>query len=114
MKRIKVGDTVIITAGKNKGHIGKILKIASKENGFKVIVEGGNLVYKAVKPNPNVNEQGGIIQREAFIDSSNVAHYNPQTKKADKIGIKHIEKADGSKIKVRYFKSNQELIDVAV
>lgn len=113
MNRIKVGDTAMIIAGKSKGHVGKILKITTKCNKTKVIVEGGQIVHKAVKPNPQINEQGGIITREAWIDSSNIALYNPLTKKADKIGIKMIEKSDGTQVKARYFKSNQELVDMA-
>lgn len=107
MKRIRSGDTVIITVGKSKGHVGKILKVL----GNKVVVEGGNLVKKHLKPNPQLNQPGQIVSREAPIDLSNVAMYNPMSKKADKIGFKYLEK-DGKKHKVRYFKSNNEVIDL--
>ena len=112
MKRIKTGDNVIITTGKSKGHVGKVLKIIEQQDKTKILVEGGNLIHKHVKPNPQINEPGGIITKEAPIDASNVAHYNPATKKADKIGIKYLEESEGKKIKVRYYKSNNELVDV--
>lgn len=105
MKRIRTGDTVIVITGKSKGHVGKA-HIAGK----KIIVEGANLIKKHVKPNPNINEKGGIITREASLDVSNIALYNPVTKKADKVGFKFVDK-DGKNHKVRYFKSNNEVID---
>ena len=107
MKRIRTGDTVVVIAGKSKGHVGKILRVL----GEKLVVEGANLIKKHVKPNPQINQQGGIVTREAALDISNVAMYNPISKKADKVGFKFIEK-DGISQKVRYFKSNDELIDV--
>ncbi len=106
MNRIRSGDTVLITTGKSKGHIGKVKKVL----GSKVVVDGGNLIKKHVKPNPQLNQAGGIISREAPVDVSNVAMYNPVSKKADKIGFKFLEK-DGKSHKVRYFKSNDEVID---
>lgn len=109
MLRIKSGDTVIITTGKSKGHVGKVLKMLPKTN--RVIVEGGNLIKKHVKPNPQLDQTGGIITREAALHVSNVAIYNPVTKRADKVGFKFVERS-GEQHKVRYFKSNQELIDV--
>lgn len=106
MKRIRSGDTVIVIAGKSKGHIGKVLRVSNDL----VVVEGANLIKKHVKPNPQLNEKGGIITKEAALNVSNVAIYNPNSKTADKIGFKFLEK-DGSNQKVRYFKSNNELID---
>ncbi|MDI1353037.1 MAG: 50S ribosomal protein L24 [bacterium] len=107
MKRIRTGDEVIITAGKSKGHVGKILRVGED----KVVVEGGNLIKKHVKANPQQPEnKGGIITREAPLHVSNVAHYNPITKKADKVGFKYLDN-DGVSKKVRYFKSNNEIID---
>ena len=103
MQKLKSGDEVIVIAGKNKGERGKLTKILS--NG-RVIVEGINLVKKHVRANPNANEQGGIIEQEAALDASNIAIYNTESAKADKVGIKQ---DDGSK--VRYFKSSGELID---
>ncbi len=108
MKRIKTGDTVIVIAGKSKSHVGKVLRVV----GEKVVVEGANMIKKHVKPNPQLEQKGGIISKEAPLDLSNVAQYNPVTKKADKVGFKILEK-DGVSKKVRYFKSNNELIDLA-
>ncbi len=105
MKRIQSGDLVIVTTGKSKGHSGSVLKVV----GSRVIVEGANLITKHVKPNPQINERGGLIKKEASIDVSNVALFNPITKEADKVGFKFLEK-DGKKIKVRYFKSNNEIV----
>ncbi|KTD07981.1 50S ribosomal protein L24 [Legionella jamestowniensis] len=107
MKRIRSGDTVIIIAGKSKGHVGKVTKVFDSG----VVVEGGNMIKKHVKPNPQLNQQGGIVTREAPVHVSNVAMYNPVSKKADKVGFKYLEK-DGNKHKVRYFKSNNEIIDL--
>ena len=103
MQKLKSGDEVIVIAGKCKGERGKLTKILT--NG-RVMVEGVNLVKKHVKPNPNAQEQGGIKEQEAALDASNIAIYNPITAKADKIGIKD---DDGSK--VRFFKSNGDLVD---
>jgi large subunit ribosomal protein L24 len=107
MKRIRSGDTVIVITGKSKGHIGQVTRVF----GNSVVVEGANLVKKHVKPNPQVNEQGGIRSIEALLHISNVALYNPASKKADKVGFRVIEK-DGKKHKVRYFKSNDEVVDL--
>lgn len=106
MKRIKSGDTVIVIAGKSKGHVGKVTRVGADG----IVVEGANLIKKHVKPNPQLEQRGGIITREAPLDVSNVAIYNPISKKADKVGFKFLEK-DGNKQKVRYFKSNDEVID---
>ncbi|WP_058533013.1 50S ribosomal protein L24 [Legionella saoudiensis] len=107
MKRIKTGDIVIIIAGKSKGHVGKVLRVAED----RVVVEGGNMVMKHVKANPQKPEnKGGIVATEAALHVSNVAHYNPNTKKADKVGFKFIE-SNGISTKVRYFKSDNEIID---
>lgn len=107
MKRIKSGDTVIVVAGKSRGHVGKVLRVIDN----KVVVEGANMMKKHVKPNPQLQQQGGIISKEAPLDVSNVALYNPVTKKADKVGFKYLEK-DGNAVKVRYFKSNNEMVDL--
>lgn len=104
MSKIKKGDRVIVLTGKDKGRSGNIVKILSNE---RVVVEGINMQKKHVRPNPQKNEQGGIKEREASIHISNVAYVNPSTQKADRVGIKVLE--DGRK--VRYLKSNNELID---
>jgi large subunit ribosomal protein L24 len=107
MKRFRSGDEVIIVAGKSKGHIGKLLQV----NDETVVVQGGNLMKKHVKSNPQKPEStGGIISREAALHVSNIAHYNPVTKKAGKIGFKFLDNDKENK-KVRYFKSNNEIID---
>ena len=108
MKRIKSKDTVIVMTGKSKGHVGTVRRVVEE----KVWVEGANLVKKHVKPNPQLNQKGGIISQEAAIHISNVAVYNPATEKADKVGFRFIER-NGKSIKVRYFKSNDELVDAA-
>jgi large subunit ribosomal protein L24 len=107
MKRIKSGDVVIIVAGKNKGHIGKVLSTTEE----RVTVEGGNLIKKHVKANPQQPEsRGGIVTKEASLHVSNVAHYNTTTNKAEKVGFKFLDN-NGVLTKVRYFKSNDEVID---
>jgi len=96
----------VILTGKNKGMRGKVLKISKFcKNNVKVVVEGINLIKKHVKPDPNREVKGGIIHKEAALDMSNVAIYNPSTQKADRIGFKIL---DGKKF--RYFKSNNERI----
>ena len=103
INKIKKGDAVIVIAGKDKGKQGTVLNL----NGNKVLVEGLNLIKKHQKPNPQANIQGGIIQKEAFMDVSNVAILNPLTNKPDRVGIKVIDNN-----KIRYFKSNGEVIDI--
>lgn len=107
MKRIRKGDTVIVIAGKSKNHIGTVARVL----GEKIVVEGANMIKKHVKPNPQLEQKGGIISKEAPLDVSNVALYNPITKKADKVGFKFLDK-DGNTHKVRYFKSNNEVVDL--
>jgi len=104
MQKLKRDDEVIVVAGRDKGKRGKITRILG--NG-KVMVGGINLVKRHTKPNPNVGKQGGIIEKEAGIDISNVAIFNPKSAKADKVGIR-IE-SDGTK--VRIFKSDESAID---
>lgn len=106
MNKIKKGDVVIALAGKDKGKQGKVLRVLPSKN--RAVVEGINTVKKHVKPNPQKNVTGGIVAQEASIDMSNLALYNPLTKKADKVRIKTLE--DGRR--VRIFKSNDELVDI--
>lgn len=103
--KLKKDDEIIVIAGKDKGRTGKILKIL--RNG-KVLVEGINVIKKHVKPNPQTNTQGGIIEREAALQSSNVALIDPSTGKASRVGFKILD--DGRK--VRFLKSSGEVIDV--
>ena len=105
MAKIKKGDEVIVRTGKDKGKNGRVTKIL-KDN--KVLIEGINQVKKNQKANPNAGISGGIIVKEMPINISNVGLYNPQTKKADRVGYRILE--DGKK--VRFFKSTNEVIDV--
>ena len=105
MNRIRKGDTVVIMAGKDRGRQGTVLRMLEDD---RVVVEGLNLVKKHTKPNPQSGVQGGIIEREAPLHLSNVQVYNPATKQADRVGFRNLE--DGRK--VRYFKSNKEVIDI--
>ncbi|MBQ0725224.1 MAG: 50S ribosomal protein L24 [Cycloclasticus sp.] len=104
MNKIKKGDEVIVIVGKDKDKRGIVLSVVSSD---KVLVEGVNTVKKHQKPNPNKGIEGGIIEKQMPINVSNVAIYNTQTKKADRIGFKVLE--DGKK--VRFFKSNNEVLD---
>lgn len=104
MRKIKKDDDVIVIAGKDKGKLGKVNRVLTND---KLIVSGVQMIKKHQKPNPQLNIAGGIIEKEAAIQVSNVAIYNPSTKKADKVGFK-IED-DGKKIRV--FKSSGEAID---
>lgn len=103
MNKIRKGDDVIVTTGKDKGKRGAVLRMLDG----KVLVEGANKVKKHQKPNPVKGVSGGIVEMEMPLDVSNVALFNPATKKADRVGIKVLE--DGRK--VRFFKSNGEVID---
>lgn len=105
MQKIKKGDEVIVTAGKDKGRRGNVLQLMDND---KILVEGVNLVKKHAKPNPMKGEQGGIVNKEMPLHRSNVMLFNPATSKGDRVGIKTLD--DGKK--VRYFKSNNEVVDV--
>ncbi len=105
MQRIKKNDDVIVTAGRDKGKRGNVLKVT--EDG-RALVDNVNLVKRHTRGNPNTGEVGGIIEKEAPIQLSNIALYNPVTKKGERVGFKVLE--DGRK--VRYFKSNNEVIDL--
>jgi len=104
MAKIKRDDEVVVIAGKDKGKRGKVVSVLES----RVVVAGLNLVKKHVKPNPNRGEQGGIVEREASLDISNVALFNQATQKADRVGYKVLE--DGEKVRV--FKSTGEVVDV--
>ena len=99
MKKIKTGDQVIVISGKDKGKQGSVTKILS--NG-RCYVSGVQMVKRHTKPNPNAGVAGGIVEKESSIDISNIAIFNPTTKKADKVSIQ--SKEDESKIRV--FKSS--------
>lgn len=106
MQRIKKGDYVIVLAGKDKGKRGNVLKVVADD---RALVDNINLVKKHKRGNPNTGETGGIVEMESPIDLSNLALFNPVTEKGDRIGYKVLE--DGRK--VRYFKSNGEVLDLA-
>ena len=105
MRRIRKGDDVIVIAGKDKGKRGTVLRVVDLEH---ILVEGANRVKKHQRPNPMKGVTGGIVDKEMPLHISNVAIFNPVLKKGDRVGIRVLE--DGRR--VRYFKSNQEVIDV--
>ncbi|HSN40120.1 MAG TPA: 50S ribosomal protein L24 [Burkholderiales bacterium] len=105
MRKIRKGDDVIVLAGKDRGKRGTVLKIVDAEH---VLVEGANKVKKHQRPNPVKGLAGGIIDKEMPLHVSNVGLFNPAIKKADRIGIKVLE--DGKR--VRFYKSNGEVVDV--
>ena len=104
MQRIRKGDEVVILAGRDKGKRGTVLRRVDAEH---VVVEGVNRVKKHQRPNPMKGVTGGIVDRDLPIHVSNVALFNPATKKADRAGVKTLQ--DGRK--VRIFKSNDEQVD---
>ena len=103
MLKIKRDDEVVILAGKDKGKRGKVRKVLDND---KVIVSGVNMIKKHTRPNPQEGVAGGIVEKEAPIQVSNVAIFNPSTSKADRVGFK----VDGEN-KIRVFKSSGEAID---
>ena len=105
MHKIKKGDEVIVLTGKDKGRQGQVIKVTKNR---KVLIENVNLVKKHQKGNPNTGEESGILEKEMPIHISNVMLLNPITKKGDKVGFKILE--DGRK--VRFFKSNNEVVDI--
>jgi large subunit ribosomal protein L24 len=103
MPKIKRDDEVVILAGKDKGKRGKVQKVLDNN---KLLVSGVNMMKKHTKPNPQMGVAGGIVESEAPIQVSNVAIFNPDTSKADRVGFK----LEGD-TKVRVFKSSGEAID---
>ncbi|MDI3325175.1 50S ribosomal protein L24 [Pontibacterium granulatum] len=103
MRKIRRDDEVIVIAGKDKGKRGKVMRVLDND---KVVVSGINMVKKHTKPNPMLGKAGGIVEKEAALAVSNVAIFNPQSGKGDRVGFKLLE--DGSK--VRIFKSTGEVI----
>ena len=95
MNKIKTGDQVIVIAGKDKGKQGSVTKILANGRCF---VSGVQMIKRHTKPNPNAGVAGGVVEKEASIDMSNISIYNSSTKKADKISIKSLE--DGTKVRV--------------
>ena len=105
MNKIRKGDEVIIRSGKDKGRRGTVLRVFADG---RVLVEGINVAKKHVKPNPNVGEPGGIVDREMPMDISNVMVFNPKTKKGERVGFD--VKKDGSKVRV--FRQSGDVVDI--
>ncbi|MBK7793927.1 MAG: 50S ribosomal protein L24 [Betaproteobacteria bacterium] len=103
MRKVKKGDNVIVISGRDKGKRGDVTRVVDAEH---VVVAGINQVKKHQRPNPMKGEQGGIVAKDMPIHVSNVALWNPVTRKADRVGFRTLE--DGRK--VRFFKSNGELV----
>lgn len=104
MNKIRKGDEIVVITGKDKGRRGTVLKVGTDN---RIVVQGINLVKKHQKPNPMVGIPGGIIEKEMPIDISNVMLFNPATQKGDRVGFRTLD--DGRK--VRFFKSNGEVVD---
>ena len=108
MQKIRKGDNVVVISGRDKGKTGTVLRVLEG----KVLVEGVNRVKKHQRPNPMKGLTGGIIDREMPIDVSNVMLVNPATGKGDRVGFKFLEAQGGNAPrKVRFFKSNGEVVD---
>jgi large subunit ribosomal protein L24 len=103
MLKIKKDDEVVVIAGRDKGKRGDVLQVLG--NG-KLLIAGINMVKKHQRPNPNVGQRGGIVEQEAPIAASNIAIWNDETEKADRVGLR-VE--DGTK--VRFLKSNGKTIE---
>ena len=104
MRKIKRDDEVVVVTGRDKGKRGKVTRVLSDG---RLLVTGVQIIKKHQKPNPQSGIAGGIIEKEAPIEASNVAIFNPATQKADRVGFKVLD--DGRKIRV--FKSNGEAVD---
>ena len=106
MRKLRKGDEVVVLAGKDKGKRGVVLKVIQDLE--KIVVENINMVKRHTKGNPAQGTPGGIVEKEMPLHISNVAIWNPVSDKADRVGVKMLE--DGQK--VRFFKSNDEVVDV--
>jgi large subunit ribosomal protein L24 len=110
MMKIRKGDQVVVTTGRDKGKRGTVLRVF--ETG-KVLVEGVNRMKKHQRPNPMKNLTGGIVDKEMPIHISNVMLVNPASGEGDRVGFKFLEAQSGAAArKVRFFKSNGEVVDV--
>ncbi len=109
MKRIRKGDQVVVIAGKDKGRKGSVTRVTAAG---RVFVENINVVKRHTKANPQANQPGGIIEKEASIDVSNVMLLNPSTQKGDKVGFKTVKNDAGVEHKVRVYRSTGEVIDI--
>jgi len=109
MEKIRKGDDVIVTTGKDKGKRGTVLRIVDARH---LVVEGVNRVKKHQRPNPVKGQTGGIVDKEMPLAISNVMLLNPATGKGDRVGFKFLEAQGGAAArKVRFFKSNGEVVD---
>ena len=104
MKKIRKGDNVVVISGRDKGRRGAVIQVLDDDT---LLVENVNRVKRHTKGNPQANRQGGIIEKEAPLHVSKVALFNPGTQKGGRVGVKRL--ADGKR--VRFFKSNGEMID---
>ena len=104
MNKIRKGDNVVVLSGRDKGRRGAVIQVLADG---RVVVESVNMVKKNTKPNPQAGKPGGIVDKEMPLPASKVAIWNPGSKKADRVGFKIL--ADGKK--VRFFKSNGEMLD---
>ena len=110
MQKIRKGDTIVVTTGKEKGKRGTVLRVFDSG---KVLVEGVNRAKKHQRPNPVKGQTGGIIDKEMPLAIANVMLVNPATGKGDRVGFKFLEAQGGAAArKVRFFKSNGEVVDV--
>ena len=105
MQRIRKGDEVIVIAGRSKGQRGHVLKVLGSD---RLLVENVNMVKRHIKPDPQRQQPGGIVEREAAIHTSNVMLYNPVTDQGDRVGFKVLD--DGRKVRV--FRSTGEVVDI--
>ena len=109
MQKIRKGDQVVVTTGREKGKRGTVLRVLENS----LLVEGVNRVKKHTRPNPMKGQTGGIVDKEAPIHVSYVMLVNPATDKGDRVGFRFLEaQGDAPARKVRFFKSNGEVVDV--
>ena len=104
MRKIRKGDDVVVIAGKDKGKRGTVVRVLADD---RVLVENVNMVKRHTKPNPQANQPGGIVEREAAIHISNVMLFNTATGKGERVGFKTLE--DGRKVRV--YRSSGEVVD---
>lgn len=110
MSKIRKGDEVVVITGKSRGHKGHVLQVKND----KVLVSGANKVTKHERPNPQLGVEGGLVEKEAYIHISNVMIFNPETEKADKVGIEvTTAKDENGKVtttRERFFRSNNKKV----
>ncbi len=109
MNRIRKGDQVVVITGKDKGRKGAVTRVA--DDG-RIFVENVNVIKRHTRANPQVNQPGGIIEREAAVDASNVMLLNPKTQKGDRVSFKTIKNDAGIERKVRVYRSTGEVVDI--